>query len=73
MATYYRFQHEQPKPGEQVHCFTDFQQFQGFVRMMRTQDPQFRRMKFWEIHGAFLRPDEGDAVVSVISARQIQI
>lgn len=70
---YYRFQHEPPMPGEEVHCFTDLESFRGFVAMMRRDDPDARRMKTWEILGTFIRPDEDDAVVSVLSARQIQV
>jgi hypothetical protein len=70
---YYRFQHEQPKPGDVVHCFRDFSQFRGFVQMMRGDDPDFRRMKFWEIQGEFVKDDEDDAVVRVASAKQIAV
>lgn len=70
---YYRFQHEQPRAGEEVHCFTDFGQFRGFVQMMRRQDPDFRRMKFWEIRGQFVRKDEDDAVVKVVSVKEIAV
>jgi hypothetical protein len=73
VLTYYRFQHEQPQPGELVHCFTDFKHFQGFVQMMRGDDPDARRMKTWEIKGEFVRADEEDAVVRVVSARPIPV
>ena len=70
---YYRFQHEQPKAGEQVHCFRSLAQFKGFVQMMRQQDPDFRHMKFWEIQGEFVKDDEDDAVVKVVSVKQIAV
>lgn len=70
---YYRFQHEEPQSGEEVHCFTDLEHFRGFVEMMRHDDPDSRRMKTWEIVGTFIRPDEDDAVVRVIIAREIHI
>jgi hypothetical protein len=70
---YYRFQHEQPRRGELAHCFTDFKHFQGFVQMMRGDDPDARRMKTWEIEGEFVRADEDDAVVRVVSAREIAV
>ncbi|MGQ0646380.1 MAG: hypothetical protein ACT4P7_02345 [Gemmatimonadaceae bacterium] len=70
---YYRFQHEQPRVGEEVHCFRDFLQFQGFVRMMRRDDPDSRQMRFWEIQGQFVRNDEDDVVVRVVSAREIAV
>ena len=54
MPIYYRFQHEQPTVGEEVHCFTNLERFRGFVRMMRGDDPDFRRMKLWEINGKFV-------------------
>jgi hypothetical protein len=73
VLNYYRSQNEQPKPGEVVHCFTSFTQFRGFVQMMRGQDPDFRRMRFWEIKGEFVRNDEDDAVVRVVSAREIAV
>ena len=70
---YYRFQHEQPRRGESLHCFTDFKHFQGFVQMMRRDDPDARRMKTWEVQGEFVQADEDDAVVRVISAREISV
>jgi hypothetical protein len=70
---YYRFQHEQPQAGELVHCFTNLQHFRGFVRMMRQDDPDARRMKTWEVTGQFVRADEDDAIVRVAFAREIHI
>ncbi len=70
---YYRFQNEQPKIGEVVHCFKSLEQFRGFVQMMRGQDPDFKRMKFWEIRGEFVRHDEDDEVVRVVSVRPISV
>ena len=70
---YYRFQNEEPRAGEEVHCFTDLGHFRGFVAMMRRDDPDARRMKTWEVLGQFIRPDEDDAIVRVLSARQIQV
>jgi hypothetical protein len=70
---YFRFQNDTPKIGEVVHCWTDEKKFRDFVRMMKRQDPQFLLMKFWEITGTFIRPDDGDALVRVQSARQIQV
>ncbi len=71
MIKYYRFQHEQPRMGEPVHCFTTLKALKDFSLMMRTQDPDFHRMKFWEIEGIFIKNDDADAVVRVINARQI--
>ena len=73
MPTYYRFQHGQPKPGEVVHCFRDIEAFRGFVRMMRRDDPEARRMGLWEIDGRFVRDDDGDALVRVVSAKPMTI
>jgi hypothetical protein len=73
MPVYYRFDHEKPKVGDEVHCFTDIELFRGFVRMMRLDDPDFRRMRFWEIDGRFVRSDEGDAVVRVVAAKEIRV
>lgn len=70
---YYRFQNDRPKPGEHVHCFTSLSGFKSFVTMMKTQDSNFRQMKFWEIDGRFVKEDDGDAVVEVISVKQISI
>ena len=70
---YYRFQHEAPKPGETVHCFTDLTAFRGFIRMMRQHDPDARRMRCWEVRGQFVRADEDDAVVKVLSAKEIAV
>ena len=73
MPVYYRFDHDQPKTGQVVHCYTTLEGFRKFVLMMKQQDPEFLRMKFWEINGQFVKPDEGDALVRVISAKEIKI
>lgn len=73
MATYYRFQNNQPRVGEPVHCYTNLRDFKKFCLMMKTQDRDFYRMRFWEIEGQFIKNDEGDAVVRVISAKQISL
>lgn len=73
MPKYYRFQNEMPAIGEEAHCFTNKEEFVGFVKMMKAQDSHFGLMKFWEIEGEFRRHDEGDVIVRVISARQIRI
>lgn len=73
MAVYYRFQHEQPKPGEEVHCFTNPDHFRNFARMMKRDDPDFARMKFWTVEGRFVRKDEDDVVVRVIHASELRL
>jgi len=73
MAVYYRFQHEQPRLGEEVHCFTTLDALRGFARMMKGHDPEFDRMRFWEINGTFVRHDEGDVVARVITAKEIRL
>jgi hypothetical protein len=30
-------------------------------------------MKFWEVNGTFVRENDGDAVVKVVSAREISV
>jgi hypothetical protein len=72
MATYYRFQHERPRTGEQVHCFTTIKGLKDFAQMMKFDDPDFGRMKFWEIQGFYIKDDEGDVVVEVTSAKEIK-
>jgi len=71
MAKYYRFQNDAPRIGERVHCYTNKQDFLEFVRMMKMQDSQFNRMKFWELEGVFLMSDEEDAVIKVTSVKRI--
>jgi hypothetical protein len=73
MAIYYRFQNDQPRRGERVHCFTNIQDFKGFVHMMKLQDPDFYRMKYWEVEGSFVEEDEGDVIAEVVSAKQIKL
>ena len=73
MPKYYRFQNDMPKIGESVHCYTNKQDFLNFVNMMKGQDAHFSLMKFWEIEGQFVRHDEGDAVVKVVSVKQIKV
>lgn len=73
MAVYYRFQHEQPRPGEVVHCFTNLDHFRNFVRMMKRDDPDSARMKVWAVEGKFVRTDEDDVVVRVTSARELRL
>ena len=72
-GVYWRFDNDRPRPGSLVHCWTDRARFEGFVRFMRRQDPDARRMKLWEVRGTFVRPDDGDAVVRVISAQEITL
>ncbi|MBX2924960.1 MAG: hypothetical protein KF746_22355 [Chitinophagaceae bacterium] len=72
MRKYYRFQNEAPKIGESVHVYISKNDFLQFVRMMKTQDRQFHRMKFWEIEGIFLRHDDEDAVVRVTGVQEIK-
>ena len=73
MKVYYRFQNDQPRPGDQVHCFTTLKALKDCARMMQAQDPDFRRMKFWEITGSFVQADDGDAIVRVSSAKEIRL
>ena len=73
LGIYYRFQNESPRRGALVHCFTSLQTFRGFIRMMRQQDPNHKQMKCWEIEGQFVKPDNGDAIVRVVSAKEIQV
>ena len=73
MAIYYRFDHERPEKGSVVHCFTNWQAFISFAQIMKAEDPEFYRMKFWEVEGQFVEDDEGDAQVRVISAKEIKL
>jgi hypothetical protein len=73
MATYYRFQNEKPLRGEEVHCFINIHELRSFAQMMQSQDPDFHRMKFWEVEGLYLRDDDGDVVVMVGSSKQIKL
>lgn len=73
MPKYYRFQNDMPKIGEVLHCYTNKQDFLDFVKMMKGQDAHFGLMKFWEIEGQFVRADEEDAVVKVVSVKQIRV
>jgi len=73
MPKYYRFQNDAPKIGENVHCYTKKEDFLSFVRMMKGQDAHFGLMKFWEIEGQFILPDDEDAIVKVISVKQIKV
>ncbi len=73
MATYYRFQNEKPRSGEEVHCFTNIHELRDFAQMMQSQDPDFYRMNFWEVEGLYIRDDEGDVVVVVGSTKQIKL
>lgn len=73
MPVYYRFSHDQPRRGETVHCFRTLNGLKKFAMMMRTQDPEFRRMKYWEVEGIFVKDDEGDAQVRVNSSKQINL
>jgi hypothetical protein len=73
MATYYRFQHEKPVPGESVHCFTTVKGLKEFANMMKFDDPDFHLMKFWEIQGFWVKDDEGDVVVEVISSKKLEL
>ena len=73
LGVYWRFENHQPQPGTNVHCWTNRARFEGFVRMMRRQDPDFAQMRFWEVTGTFVSPDDTDAVVRVISSREIRV
>ncbi len=74
MASYYRFQNERPAPGEHVHCFTTLKGLKEFANMMKFDDAGgFHRMKFWEIQGFFIKDDDGDVVVEVISSKEIKM
>ena len=73
MNKYYRFQNDEPKLNDHVHCYTDFANFKGFVDMMRQQDPLFGRMKFWEITGVYIKPDDGDIVIRVQTVKEIRM
>jgi hypothetical protein len=41
--------------------------------MMKLQDPDFHRMKYWEVDGLFVEEDEGDVIAEVVSAKQIKL
>jgi hypothetical protein len=73
MATFYRFQNEKPRRGEEVHCFTNIHALRSFANLMQSQDPDFHRMKYWEVEGLYLRDDDGDVVVVVGTAKQIKL
>lgn len=73
MSIYYRFQHEYPIAGEELHCFKSLEEFKGFIKMLKFQDPNFHTMKFWEIQGTFVSEDEGDAIVRVISSKRLYL
>jgi hypothetical protein len=73
MPTYYRFDHDKPKPGDEVHCFKDLETLRRFARMMQRDDPDSRRMKYWKVDGRFVREDEGDAIVRVVSSQEIRL
>jgi hypothetical protein len=73
MATYYRFQNDEPERGESVHCYTSFSEFKRFISNMKEEDPDFRYMKLWEIDGTFIESDGDDAIVKVNSAHQITL
>ncbi len=73
MATYYRFQNEQPQSGEVVHCWKSLEDLKKFASMMRMQDPDFHMMKFWQVEGVFVRNDEDDVEVRVSYAKQIYL
>ncbi len=75
--TYYRLDESQPLFGQLVHCFTSFAKFMHDVQNMRSSgvpdDVPGSEMKFWEVTGEFVRDDEGDAVVRVLSSKQVRI
>jgi hypothetical protein len=74
---YWRLADDEPKAGQLVHCFTNFEVFKRDVKSMRRSgvpaDVPGAEMRFWEVTGDFVKPDGDDAVVRVLSARQIQI
>ena len=73
MATFYRFQNDRPRTGEHVHCFKTLEGLKRFASMMKRQDPSFRSMKYWEIEGIFIKEDNGDAIVQVLSVKEIHL
>ena len=74
---YWRLSDDQPKMGEKVHCFTNFEVFKRDVKNMRRSgvpmDVPGSEMKFWEVMGEFVEADGDDAIVRVASARQIHV
>lgn len=74
---YWRLADDEPKFGQKVHCFTSFEIFKRDVRNMRRSgvpvDPVGTPMRFWEIRGEFIEADGDDAIVRVVSARQIRV
>lgn len=73
MNKYYRFDHDQPRMGEEVHCFKSLEVFKEFASMMRRQDNEFHRVKFWKIEGVFIKEDDGDAIIRVHTSKQIEL
>ncbi len=74
MAIFFRFDHDEPRANEKVHCFTSKQGLKDFVEYMRKQDPiEFHRMRYWEVMGSFIQDDEGDAIVQVFSAKEMSL
>ena len=75
IKTYYRLADDTPKFGQLAHCFTSLEVFKRDVKNMRgsgvPMDMPGSEMKFWEVKGEFVKSDGGDAIVRVLSARQI--
>jgi hypothetical protein len=78
---YYRIcdDYDYPHPGNSVYCFSDAMEFSRYVQDQLQHSPHDSQIKFFEITGNFIRydesniEDESDAVVHVISAREMTI
>ncbi len=74
---YWRLADDEPKFGQLVHCFTSLEVFKRDVKNMRRSgvpmDVPGSEMRFWEVMGEFVKADGDDAIVRVLSARQIHI
>lgn len=76
---YYRIcdDYDYPNPGKTVYCFSDALEFSRYVQDLMQQSPSDSQIRFFEIEGNFIRPDESniedesDVVVHVISAKQL--
>ena len=70
--TGFRFDHDQAAKGDIVHCFRTLEGLKSFVAMMKGQDPEFGRMRYWKVEGRFAGHDEGDVRIFVESAVEIR-
>lgn len=68
---YYRFDEQKPQVGEEVHCFKSFEKFKRDVKQFERDTGGRGFMRYWEVKGEFVSEDEGDAVVRVVSVREI--